>query len=319
MEIGEVIAVAIAGTDEGWECPFSHEPEPGDHENVFVGTGTKLGKNMEAGKSTSNNKEYGGGDKVKADSNPGTRRGHTLNKAENPRPLTLMGSEGTESRYPLTCAAHHLIPAQASLAKSELLPWLIKKGETGTIKSGKSTQKVPGEVDNHVGYDVNGAENGVWLPGPYAMKRIWAAFAGGDDEEEEEPDTPEATEPEGPVGASPETQFDYAVAAMILADGQFHDSHPEYSKKVKDMLDKIAARLDAIAIPESCEKCAERIAEGGVPAPYTLITRLNGVSSRLRSFLEHTPEFWSEVLYTSKKALEYMNEPDHVPGHFERH
>ena len=175
-----------------------------------------------------------------------------------------------------------------------------------------SVKRVTGHVANHVGYDVNGSQNGIWLPGPYAMKGVWKEFADVAGIEEEVPENDD--EASSPADERPQesAQFDYAVAAMKSARAQFHDSHPDYSRFVLDALNLIASRLEVFEQERACDLCAEKIRRMKVPAPYALIGRLNGVSSRLRSRLENGPEFWRKNLYTSSKSLEYMNRPGYT-------
>jgi hypothetical protein len=80
------------------------------------------------------------------------------------KPIRL--PEHNPELFPLTCAAHHLIPAQASLRDSTLVKWLVHGSVKAQTKDGKGT----GKLSHNVGYDVNGSQNGIWLPGPYALR-----------------------------------------------------------------------------------------------------------------------------------------------------
>ena len=313
-ELLESVAV-IAGTEEKWPCPFSHDPTPKSHANDFIGEGSTLGGRLEAGEPTSRNPDYGGNAKLDAELDPRRRPGHPLNKDENRLPINLQWNDLVRP-WPVTCAAHHLIPAQASLARSDLLPWLIDKSSPGTIKRGESTANVSGLVQNDVGYDVNGAQNGVWLPGPYAMRGIWTAFVSGVDSEDEPPaDAGTAVSAGDGPPETPSSQFDYAVAAMRKARAQFHDSHVEYSKFVLEALNLVAAKMVHIKMTSSCDQCRDKLEKDGIPPPYSLIRRLDGIASRLRMRLEGTPTAWRRNLYTSGRALEYMKRPTHSPPH----
>ncbi len=313
-EVMEKVAV-IAGLEIEWKCPFSHDEDADDYENDFIGTGAKLGKKLETGRPTSNNPDYGGEDELVRDLDPRRRPGHPFERSENAAPITLVDRAGRARGWPVACAAHHLIPAQASLARSFLLKWLIKKGETASVKKRGSVKRVSGHVANHVGYDVNGSQNGIWLPGPYAMKGIWKEFADVDDKEEEVPESDDMAGSPADERPQESTQFDYAVVTMNSARAQFHDSHPDYSDFVLEALNLIASRLTVFKQERACDRCDEKIGRMNVPAPYSLIERLNCVSSRLKSRLENGPEFWKKNLYTSGKALEYMNRPGYTsPG-----
>lgn len=310
-QVGELMNV-VAGMDEKWECPFSHDPVQNDHDNDFAGDGGTLGDRLKAGQSTSRNSQYGGGVVLDSEPDPREQKGHPLNKADNPLPVNLIWND-LPRPWPVTCAAHHLIPSGDALAKTGLLEWLIKKGttaEAGT-KTG-SLKSVNGKVDNNVGYDVNGAENGVWLPGPYAMRGIWTTFT-AETEPEDDPGGAGGGG-EGPTETHP-AQFEYAVVAMRKAKAQFHDAHRPYSKFVLDALNLLAARMREITETAECEKCRDKIKNSGPPAPYSLILRLNGVSKRLRGHLEGGPTGWTQHLWTSKWALEYMTNHSYQPPH----
>jgi len=86
--------------------------------------------------------------------------------------------DATPKEYPLQYAPHHLVPGNESLKGNPLVAFLgadsvithFKDGVTSVIKDGKS-----------IGYDVNRAENGVWLPSPYAISmgsNVWGNEAG---------------------------------------------------------------------------------------------------------------------------------------------
>lgn len=62
--------------------------------------------------------------------------------------------DGVATPLPVHSAAHHLIPGNASLKTSQLLPHLHTEGK----------------ATGNIGYDVNNFENGVWLGGNYALR-----------------------------------------------------------------------------------------------------------------------------------------------------
>ena len=303
-QIGESIAI-IAGANDKWDCPFSHDPDTEDYENDFVGIGSTLGEKLASGDPTSRNSKYGGDRKRRRELDPRNRPGHALNKSENPRPVKLEWNPGLVHDWPVTCAAHHLVPAQASLKKSDLLPWLVKKGTPAKVKGGGGKN---GLVRNNVGYDVNGAHNGVWLPGPYAMRGVWTGFAPTSDAEDEIPaDTPAvSTEPAGDPTMTKDAQFEYAVVAMRKGRGQFHDAHPKYSGYVLDALNLIAGAMVVAAAFSNCDECKKKLEKGDIPPPYSLIDRLNSVSRRLRSRLIGGPASWRRFLFTSRRSVAYM-------------
>lgn len=151
MEMLELTAVALA-QDTAIECPFDHEAqEPPNVENDLIGVGETLGERMAHGQST--------------------RRGQG-GATETPAPAVTAGKpvrlpDHQPEAFPLTCAAHHLIPAQASLRDSDLVRWLVHGAVKPQVKDATSSRT--GKLRHNVGYDVNGAENGIWAPGPYAL------------------------------------------------------------------------------------------------------------------------------------------------------
>jgi hypothetical protein len=150
----------------------------------------------------------------------------------------------------VVCAAHHLIPGNASLKNATSLLKFMKKGST---------------VDSDVGFDVNGVQNGVWLPGSYGVRKgaedfrlKWSAYSYKDE---------------------------YALAAMTK-DGkrQFHDSHPEYSENVLQTLKTIGDKMIAAKDSDKCPAC-DGTKKDKKRAPYGLVQRLHVVSSEHRKML----------------------------------
>jgi hypothetical protein len=164
MELGELVAPPLPDLDTEAGCPFEHEPPPGaEIKNELGGIGTELGKNLIAGKGVNASIAS------KSEEDPRTNGIRAVVIKVNGRERDL---SGTPLRYPVTCAAHHLIPAQESLKKHPILDFMCQKGQTQDFRNGKEaapeavgTSKVWGSV----GYNVNGANNGVWLPGNYAV------------------------------------------------------------------------------------------------------------------------------------------------------
>lgn len=308
MEAMEKIAKEIAGVEK-WKCPFSHEKVSQDYRNKFVGVGTTLGKRMKAGKSTSNNPGHGGGLSVDARANPTEDPDHALYRKENPRPIRLANPSGTKTvSYPVTCAAHHLIPAQASLKVSPLVQWLIKKGKPDVFRGCTKN----GIVEHSVGYDVNGTQNGIWLPGPYAMKGKWKFYPAFPDEENENPGGGDEDFENDDVEEHPSTQFDYAVQSMRLSETQFHDAHPDYSRCVELALLAVNDKMDKSAQPGMCDKCGGKLNEEPYPTPYRLIDKLSAISKRLQGRLSAGPRAWKAPLFTSEKSSYYKAHPQYA-------
>lgn len=239
MQIGEAIAVTISTPDQDepcWAC--KQEPEV-VKDNLLVEEPSSLGEHE--------NDLH----------NDSSKLGESLGFRPEwhvtvPDPL----NDGkTTVRALVTPAAHHLIPGNASLKQAvSLLPFIAKS---------------KGKITSDIGYNVNSAKNGVWLPGSYGVKKDstfqtrWSQY---------------------------EFQGDYAFAAMNAAKAQFHDSHPEYSSKVLDVLDKLAAKMKLHA-PDLCGICKEKVADKSRP-PYGLVGRLDRVSGMHKKFLRGPDRKW---------------------------
>lgn len=203
-QLGETVAIGMVDDDEV-KCPFDHNPPTAkNRENKLIGKGGTLAQKMESGAST-----VVGGEKMKVVPNPKKVHGHPfyggaacveIDVVQSPPPdeptakshKTLVGSIGNpivqQYTYKVSCAAHHCIPAQESLKESPLLAFMVKTGDSEALKDDTFDG---GLVWADVGYDVNGSENGVWLPGNYAVcgsrnGSLWQSGDGDDDPEDEE-------------------------------------------------------------------------------------------------------------------------------------
>lgn len=292
-DVGEGVAIGVVLGKEV-DCPFDHETtEPTEIKNQLVGNGGTLGDNMTAGSSTV---LYEPKRKPQtAVANPDQSKGDT--------PIDI-----GEWLYPVSCAAHHIIPAQASLKKATKLLKFMKKGGSK-----------PNKLWSDIGYDVNGIENGVWLPGNYAVGGNGTGDWVG---------APSAFDGDNELGSvrkraarrsSASSKLDgvrheidpnnrkwlYVDQATRLFNAQFHDAHVDYSKFVLKILNKIAEQMqnarknsiDDLACPK-CKQRQEKIAEYGIPPPYSLAQRLNGVSGRLRGYLKG--KRGHKVVFTSR-------------------
>ncbi len=173
--------------------------------------------------------------------------------------------------YEVTTAAHHLIPGNASLGKSQLFKssYLWKDGE----------------AKGNIGYNVNSAPNGVWSPGNYAV-RPWKS-------------------------KSKEFKRAYAFAAMRATGTQFHDAHEEYSVFVRNVLNKIKDKVDEQedlwCLEAKRQKKRAKSPEERKPL-YPLVSRLHTVSARMSAMLTGGPVAWKVNIWTSTYALELMME-----------
>ncbi|MEM9101695.1 MAG: AHH domain-containing protein [Pseudomonadota bacterium] len=195
-------------------------------------------------------------------------------KAGEPRPsdwdlqYPVYDCSGQEIELPddhtVTPNPHHLIPGNESLKQSkQILRWIYADAEDS-------------EIESDINYDINNAQNGVWLPSNNAMRRnqigsdVW------------ECDTVKIT---------------YANAAQP-GRGCFHDRHADYSRFAVKLLNKIANKMGQQNMV--CQYNTEKGSEKHKP-PYALVTRLNGVSLRLKSYLtQFNPDGFQPPLYTSK-------------------
>lgn len=180
---------------------------------------------------------------------------------------------GSQS-YDASVAAHHLIPGNAALNKSSIMEYL----------------KTDGAAAGNIAYNVNSAPNGAWLVGNYGV-RPWGTAGGAF-----------ATQ-------SNQSPKDFAFRAMESWSRQFHDAHEAYSDFVRCELDLIADKLEAQQVlwcPESKDKSKD---EHG--PFYSLVSRLNTVSGRMRRMLTFPTSNWKSNIYTSSWVLLYIAEKPH--------
>lgn len=329
-ELGEPVTVAML-VDPMDECPFSHDPPPNEQiPQNLIGSGQKLAHSMKQRKPTFTRSNAPGYEVEPPLRHPRNVPDHPFHKSKQPAiRLRFPGPDGTEEEfaYPVTCAAHHLIPAQESLKRSQLLAYMIAKqnpGDGAKVKTGKSTQVKKGLCWSNLGYDVNGSQNGVYLPGSYAVHDgTWVPV------HEEDTDYPPAgmgmaADPKRLTGGvvcdeTKSKKWLYVREAVRLASsytergygGQFHDRHEPYSDFVLEALEALHAlyknKEEVCVVDEQCGECKKRkkeIEEKGVPTPFGLLIRLNTISSRLESCLKGT--VWRPGLYTSEWGRAYI-------------
>jgi hypothetical protein len=175
---------------------------------------------------------------------------------------------------PVVPAAHHCIPGEASLAKVKTLHKFMRKG--GPLK-----------LASDIGYDVNDAANGVWLPGNYAVRpgkfgwrKKWSGF-------------------------DRKFKDEYASRAVDAARSQFHDAHVSYNTKVRKALE---ALVDKLGKPkDKCPVCKKELT--ATRPPYGLVGRLNCISSQHRGMLSpisaRTKRYVAAGYYTSSRMKTY--------------
>ena len=321
-QIGEMVTPPEVDVDQS-DCPFDHEaPEPPTVENSLIGVGGTLGRKMKNAEGT---RLYAPmKQKVDAVKNPKDVSSHPFYKKN--RCVKIVDGEN-EYTYPVSCAAHHCVPAQESLKESPLLTFMVKKGDSEKLKDATFAD---GIVWSDVGYDVNGSQNGVYLPGSYAVgggrggMGVWASTVDGD-EDDAEPDVAdvaavvtsgsgsnELTGDLNEISAS-NRKWQYVKQAVRLCPGQFHDRHLPYSQFVQGVLKKMFENYRNLAkkmvFAEGCSKCKDRaklVEDHGIPTPYGLVPRIDATSGRFAGYLNgHT---WRQNIFTSMWGKHYMQE-----------
>jgi len=168
---------------------------------------------------------------------------------------------------PVLFGAHHTIPGNDGLGKSNL----YKKGWLGPVDDGPDAA--------NIGYNINSANNGVWLPGNYAIRGA-----------EHRPSQTTWSEEDK------EFQKAYAFLAMVETKRQFHDAHKNYSKTIKDALNELEELMEDMA-QDGCPMCGKGDEE--VDPPYHLNSRLNAISNFLSRRLQGNPLKWKDDYLTS--------------------
>ena len=206
-----------------------------------------------------------------------------------------------EEEYPLKYAPHHLIPGNESLKGSDIVAFL---GDESVIANFKKQGSPSSELKDgeSAGYDVNCAANGEWLPSPYAlsMNNEWPAAEGISALRKREDLSIEDT-----LIETEAFKLAYAAAAMARGVKQFHMRHAEYSAKVREILDAMAAKIQLLAWV--CPKTKSDADNGDkYNAPVGLSTRLDGLSQRLRRLLNGRPGGWRNPLFTDDLSRQYL-------------
>lgn len=278
-----------------WHCKNDAKAEQMDEPNPETDTATpsmpennggKLGRNLEAdGKVKPEHKvtlnyafgevlKYGPGEKKSVQTYINTKTG----------------------TFDLQYAPHHLIPGNESLAESDLGVYL---GDDTVITHFNKAGKASRIIDTQsVGYDINAAENGVWLPSPYAlsMSNKWTS--------EDGKTYLLKMKREGDVEIAVSFQQAYVAEAIHISGGrQFHMRHKGYSNEVKDILNCIAAKLEKMenfACPIASDEKKKK--DGKIEAPKGLVGRLNILSRQLERLL--VGPSWHSPFYADNKLME---------------
>lgn len=302
MEIGESVAIAM---ERSLMCPMEHR-QPAvvmSQPDIGVKDVEILKENLIAGKSTvlidsdANGELIDNGLRPLVSEVPSPES--EITKRHGELPIRIGDLD-----LPVSVAAHHLIPGKDSLPKSSLARYVWQS---------------KGTIFGDIGYHVDGAENGVWLPthGKLAKRMGKAATI-----RVPRPDDPSqlmhrsyrfmsTLSDEG--GASFISA--YTQLSMRLFNRQYHGSHKEYSDKVVEMLDAISVWIDRSS-GDSCQECVKsKSPDGRLPPPHFLIFRLNALSARLRKWLVGPPAQWTSGLFVSDDAKQYKELEDAYQQH----
>jgi hypothetical protein len=304
MELMELISVPSLTQEFEEKCPFTLAMENGpakadesiaddDLEGVQAAQandGGTLGDNLLAGKAG-----VADGGPFEAKDFLYRQPANDTNRGRKTRLRMPEYKEAEAGDFPYTVAAHHLIPGNASLYKDEVQLFNYMK-DGGKVKSLKGKEYT---IKGHIGYDVNGSHNAVWLPGNYAIKTAKPERKKGDK-------ILPARESTTPVdGVSwraladdyADWQFKYVAGACKAASGQFHDTHETpYSASVRKNLANI---VTALAFHfDNCEDCKSKTE---VPPPFRIKRRLFALSQKLRGFVIGPPGAWKKPWFTSER------------------
>lgn len=299
MELAETVAVAIL-TDLLDKCPFTKKGPPvskKEKEDVWkddskaatkkqANNGGILGENLGAASA---------GDPATIN---GIAKPPTPAKAPRVNGNVKLENMEHEGTYPYKVAAHHLIPGGAALmhGDSYLKDYMYKPGKI-TTEAGKTYK-----LKEHIGYNVNGAHNGVWLPGNYAIRKGSSPKKGKGGTWGKIVDTPEYKD----------WCFEYMRACVGKVGRQFHDAHPMYSEAVLGVLNKIHSKLTEHQDTD-CKHCKSK----EIYPPYELKRRLYNFSAELKIRLSRPMRSWRYPWCTSDKFKTRMAEKgmiSTVPG-----
>jgi len=308
MEVGEPIAVTLF-VDEGKKhttdtCPWHKErkgsakpmpPQDGDEDadgTMPNNSGKKLGQNLEK----ANFKEPKGSVWVMYAQTQVMR----YPAGKKKKTLQLYEEVLEEEEYDLQYAPHHAVPGNESLKGSSVVQFM---GDDSVIENFK-LEGSPSSVikdGQTIDYDVNIAENGIWLPSPYAlsMSNEWPAAEGLKALRKRRG---------GDATATDQESFKYAYACEAIEEGgaQFHMRHADYSEKVREILDAMGSKMKALT-----SVCPIVKKDGGkkpFDAPPALFNRLNALSDKLKGLLRGTPPSWRNPLFTDELTKEYVED-----------
>jgi len=273
-QLGEAIAKVVFSSSE-LKCPM----EPHKEAKTLTGKAPEvksvpeLRNSMKAGKSTRQWKQNGDDFELAENFDAGKQPPPEYDE----KPIEIAGV-----KYPLSIAAHHLIPGKASLPHSTIKKYVwnglwLATHQTMSLKMGEAQTIII--VD-----DTN--------PGK-TKGMSWADLS------------TRAKEKEGNQLTYTELFLPrYTQQAMKLLSSQFHDSHDDYSDWVKGQLDKISLSLDFKS--GFCKICKGKAIK---TPPYLLVYRLNSFSRTCAGLLSGSPSNTWLRIYTSEFSAMYKRHP----------
>ncbi|MDF1546104.1 MAG: AHH domain-containing protein [bacterium] len=299
-QIIEKIAVNIPASEAAENCPFKLDCDAvGDEEEDILdddkdsvqkiqeNNGGTLGKNLASGSqgAAGTTNDLYGLDKATPQERFDTK---VTNEKIRVKPAAGVADRGN-GLYPFGVAAHHIIPGNASLKVSSLYNYMIQNGSVED-DNGKTFK-----IKENIGYNINGAHNGAWLVGNYAIRSkasptgsTWSVLTGDD--------------------TTKKWCINYVAAAIKETGVQFHDVHTQYSEEVKSKLEAIKTQLQTHQT-----FCAECQTKTEVPPPYRIKERLYDISRGLKALLlVSDPNQWKLPWITSDKWKEELINPNSV-------
>ncbi len=306
MDIGELVTAPSLEQEYDVKCPFNEDepggPEGGPEDIADDDKDSVEGAQKNDGGTLGGNLSSGG--KGKADGGPYPPDDYLVRekpqdtKRDDWRPHIHLPEyrDAKEGDFPFVAAAHHLIPGNASLKKANKLVKAMEKDGEIQSRAGRKYK-----IKYHIGYDVNGAHNGVWLPGNYAIKTALPERLNkhGKTLPAREGTTPVKNQSWSKLGVDYEPwQFNYVAGACKVTGAQFHDTHSNYSEHVLNNLKKISVAL-AVHM-DTCEICKQE-GKTEVPPPYRIKRRLFAFSGRLRQYVTGFPPQWKRPWFTSDR------------------
>lgn len=185
--------------------------------------------------------------------------------------------------FPAVNAAHHIIPGNASLKPSSLKPYMTKGAKVSVeiMDGGKSVKKT-WTVKEYIGYNINGAHNGVWLAASYAIRKgktdakdTWSTLA----------------------SKKEDWCVNYIAASAKAVEAQFHDTHEPYSTELKNFLNGLTVKL--ATHQKTCAICRNSLTD--IAPPYIVKDTLYALSANTKVRLQGHPLSWKLPYITTEK------------------